>query len=84
MASEDVSGRLHILWPRASNFQSKKVSKKLCCNAMRKTTSTLVRVVDNLKSQVVADSMLHNLHTVEEHYARRNLEIAAEEGSKTI
>ena len=40
--------------------------------------------MDKSKSQVVADSMLHSLRTAEEHYARRNLEIAAEEGSKTI
>ena len=84
MASGDVSGRLHTLWSRAGNFESKKVPKKLCCNAIRKTTSTLVRAVDKSKSQVVADSMLHSLRTAEEHYARRNLEIAAEEGSKTI
>ena len=40
--------------------------------------------MDKSKSQVLADSMLDSLRTAEEHYARRSLEIAAEEGSKTI
>ena len=79
MASGDVSGRLHTLWSRAGNFESKKVPKRLCCYAIRKTTPTLVRAVDKSKNQVVADSMLHSLSTVEEHYARQNLEIAAED-----
>ena len=79
MASGDVSGRLHTLWSRAGNFKSKKVPKKLWCHTIRKTMSTLVRAVDKSESQVVADSILPSLSTVEEHYARQNIEIAAED-----
>ena len=77
MTSGDISGRLHSLWEKAGIFENRAVPKKLCTNIIRKFESTLVRQTDKQKSQVVADSMLHSLNTAEQHYARRNIEIAA-------
>ena len=84
MTSGDISGRLHSLWEKAGIFENRAVPKKLCTNIIRKSESTLVRQTDKQKSQVVADSMLHSLNTAEQHYARRNIEIAAAKGGQTI
>ena len=84
MTSGDISGRLHNLWEKAGIFEGRVVPKKLCANIIRKSASTLVRQTDKEKSQVVADSMLHSLNTAEQHYARRNIEIAAAKGGQTI
>ena len=84
MTLGDISGRLHSQWEKAGIFENRVVPKKLCINIIRKSASTLVRQTDKEKSQVVADSMLHSLNTAEQHYARRNIEIAAAKGGQTI
>ena len=84
MTSGDISGRLHSLWEKAGIFENRVVPKRLCTNTIRKSASALVRQTDKEKSQVVADSMLHSLNIAEQHYAMRNIEIAASEGGQTI
>ena len=43
-----------------------------------------MRQTDKEKSKVVADSMLHSLNTVEQHYARRKIKIVAAKGGQML
>ena len=65
---------------KLESFENRFFPKRLCSNIISKSTSTLVRQTDKEKNQVVSNSMLHNWSTAEEHYARRNIEIAAAKG----
>ena len=83
MDSGQISLCVHHVWEKAEIFTEEPV-KKLCCNIIRKSTSTGLREIKSIHLQEVADLMMHSMKTANEHYYVRERQIAASKGSKDI
>ena len=84
MSSGSISRRLHVLWEKAGVFADNPPIKNLCCNIIRKSTSTGIRERTLGGNQKVADLMAHDMVTAKKHYYIREQEKNAQKGSEIV
>ncbi|XP_057315258.1 uncharacterized protein LOC130656429 isoform X1 [Hydractinia symbiolongicarpus] len=84
MASGSISKQINSLWVKSGILDPAKQPKNLCCNVIRKSTSTGLRDASSGHYQEAADLMDHSLKTAEKHYFLREKQQAAVTAGRVI